>query len=223
LGTGYGNFGMYESRLGSGSPFARAALPALIAVVLALALGGAAAAGPLEDGLAAYESKDFAKAIAIWRPLAEGGDAAAQFRIGTMYAEGIGVNRDDAEAAKWFRRAADQGDMMAQFNLGASYAEGAGVTKDDAEAAKWFRRAADQGMSFAQLNLGIMYAEGKGVPKDPIEAVKWLDIAIYGLPAGGARSDAARALTAVAEKLTSEQIQEAKSRERSWKAKPEAK
>ena len=214
---------MCEKRFGSGTPRVRIALQAMIGFVLALLFAAAASAGPLEDGLAAYQSKDYEKAIAIWRPLAESGDAGAQFRVGTMYAEGLGVARDDAEAAKWFRRAAERGDMMAQFNLGASYAEGAGVTKDDAEAAKWFRRAADQGMSFAQLNLGIMFAEGKGVPKDPVEAVKWLDIAIYGLPAGGARSDAARILTAVAEKMTSEQIQEAKSRERSWKAKPEAK
>jgi TPR repeat protein len=213
---------MYESKSGREASFARAALSALVAFGAALAVAGAVQAGPLEDGLAAYESKDFAKALEIWRPLADGGDATAQFRLGTMYAEGLGVTHDDAEAAKWFRRAADKGDMVAQFNLGASYAEGAGVTKDDAEAAKWFRRAADQGMSFAQLNLGIMYAEGKGVPRDPVEAVKWLDIAIYGLPAGGARSDAARVLTAVAEKMTSEQIQEAKARERSWKAKPEA-
>lgn len=214
---------MHQSRSESAQPRSHVASRALATIVVALTLAGAADAGPLEDGLAAYQDQDFAKAAAIWRPLAESGDRAAQFRLGTLYVEGRGVARDDAEAVNWFRRAAEQGDMMAQFNLGASYAEGAGVTRDDAEAAKWFRRAADQGMSFAQLNLGIMYSEGKGVPKDPVEAVKWLDLAIYGLPAGGARSDAARALTAVAEKMSSEQIQEAKARERAWKAKPEGK
>jgi hypothetical protein len=189
---------------------------------MSCALAAAAHAGALEDGNAAYQDNDYVKALELWRPLAEKGDAAAQFRVGVLYAEGKGVVQNDAEAANWFRRAAEQGNMMAQYNLGASYAEGAGVTRDDAEAARWFRRAAEQGMSLAQLNLGLMYAEGRGVPKDPIEAVKWLDIAIYSMPPGGPRSDAARALTAVAEKMSSEDIREAKSRERAFKAKPEA-
>jgi len=214
---------MHHSEPSGAASRPRGASQALTAFVIALAFVGTIHAGPLEDGLAAYQDKDYAKAIEIWRPLADSGNAAAQFRLGAMYIEGRGVERDDAEAVKWFRRAAEQGDPMAQFNLGASYAEGTGVAKDEAEAAKWFRRAADQGMSFAQLNLGIMYAEGKGVPKDPVEAVKWLDLAIYGLPAGGARSDAARVLTSVAETMTSEQVREAKARERAWKAKPEAK
>ena len=110
---------------------------------------------------------------------------------------------------------------MAQYNLGASYAEGAGVRKDMAAAAKWFRRAADQGIALAQLNLGLLYASGDGVPQDNVEALKWIDLAIYALPAGGIRSDAARAVADVAAKMNSDQVQEAKSRERAWKAKTE--
>src|SRR5512139_2231427 len=101
---------MYELGSGSGAPRARIALQVMIAFVLALALAATASAGAMEDGFAAYQSKEYDKAIGIWRPLAESGDAGAQFRIGTMYAEGLGVTRDDAEAAKWFRRAAEQGD-----------------------------------------------------------------------------------------------------------------
>jgi TPR repeat protein len=182
-----------------------------------------ALAGPLEDGMEAYLDKDYLKAVQTWRPLAESGDATAQYRLGVMYAEGKGVAPNNVEAARWFERAALQGDASAQYDLGASYAEGIGVPKDNAAAAKWFRRAADQGFPLAQLNLGLLYASGVGVPQDNVEAMKWIDLAIYALPAGGARSDAAKALGDIAPKMTAEEIQEAKGRERGWKVKPETK
>lgn len=199
-------------------PYARPICAAIFAgIVVTSALGG-----PLEDGMEAYQEKDYLKAIQVWRPLAQAGDAAAQYRLGVMYAEGRGVAPNDAEAALWFERAAEQGEPMAQYNLGASYAEGTGVRKDLATAAKWFRRAADQGIALAQLNLGLLYANGVGVPQDNVEALKWIDLAIYALPAGGLRSDAAKAVADVAGKMNTDEIQDARSRERAWKAKPEA-
>jgi TPR repeat protein len=197
----------------------------LIAVI---AMAAAAAsfpsrAGPLEDGRAAYDEKDYVTAMKLWRPLAEQGNAAAQYEVGILYAEGKGVATSDVIAAAWFQRAADQGVAAAQYNLGVSYAEGLGLAKDDAAAAKWFRRAADQGMAYAQLNLGLMYAAGRGVPQDNVEAVKWLELSIFGLPAGGARSDAARALKDAADKLNDEELLKARVLQRDFKAKPETK
>ena len=159
----------------------------LATALLAGTIVASASAGPLEEGMEAYQEKDYLKAIQIWRPLAQAGDASAQYRLGVMYAEGRGIPANDAEAALWFERAAQQGEPMAQYNLGASYAEGTGVRKDMAAAAKWFRRAADQGVALAQLNLGLLYANGAGVPQDYVEALKWVDLAIYSLPAGGIR------------------------------------
>ena len=193
----------------------------VVAAVIAGALVAAASAGPLEDGMEAYQEKDYLKAIQVWRPLAQAGDREAQYRLGVMYAEGRGIPPNDAEAALWFERAAEQGEPMAQYNLAASYVEGTGVRKDMAAAAKWFRRAADQGVPLAQLNLGLLYASGAGVAQDNVEALKWIDLAIYALPAGGVRSDAAKAVADVAGKMNSDEIQEARSRERAWKVKAE--
>ena len=192
-------------------------------LAVAAALCAPAAAGPLEDASDAYREKAYAKAAELWRPLAEKGDAAAQYSLGTLYAEGKGVEQNDATAFLWFQRAANQGDAAAQYNVGASYATGAGVAKSDVEAAKWFRRAADQGMAFAQLNLGLLYAAGNGVPQDNVEAFKWLELAFAGLPPGGPRMDVARAMTDVSAKMTRDQLIEAKQRQRAWQAKPETK
>ena len=78
----------------------------------------------LEEGLAAYQRGDFATAMREWRPLAEVGDANAQFNLGAMYANGEGVSKDDAEAVKWYRLAAAQGHAKAQYILGVMYVTG---------------------------------------------------------------------------------------------------
>ena len=202
----------------------RRVLGTILAVAaLAFLPGPLCAQGSLEEGMAAYRNADYAKAIELWRPLADKGNPDAQYRIGSMYAEGKGIERNDATALMWFRRAAERGNAAAQYNVGASYAAGVGVEKNDAEAAKWFRRAADQGMAFAELNLGLLYASGRGVPQDNVEAMMWLQLSLFALPPGGARSDVARAMEDVSAKMNSDERQEAKERARMWKAKPEGK
>lgn len=47
-------------------------------VVLTLMLTGGAAAGPVEEGVAAYKRGDYATALRLWRPLAEQGDPRAR-------------------------------------------------------------------------------------------------------------------------------------------------
>ena len=193
------------------------------AVVMVTTIECAAAAGTLEDGVAAYRSGDYGKAVEIWRALAEQGDAMAQDRLGGMYAEGKGLEQSDVTATLWFQRAANQGIADAQYNVGVSYAAGLGVARNDREAAKWFRRAAEQGMAFAQLNLGLLYAAGRGVAQDNVEAMTWFELALFALPPGGARSDAARAMQDVAEKMTAEEQRQVNVRVKRWKATPEGK
>ena len=60
-------------------------------VVAAQILGIAgAAAGPWEDGTAAYNRGDYVPAIRLFRPLAEQGNAKAQNVLGVMYRRGQG-------------------------------------------------------------------------------------------------------------------------------------
>ena len=106
-------------------------------------------------------------------PLAERGNADAQFNLGLMFAQGHGVPQDDALAAAWYRKAADQGIADAQFDLGVMYAQGHGVAQDHARAIEWLRKAADQGYAVAQSNLGGMYEQGHGVVQDYAQALAW--------------------------------------------------
>ncbi len=102
-----------------------------------------------QAGLDAYDRGDYATALREWRPLAEQGNADAQFYLGVMYRDGQGVPQNDAEAVQWYRKAAEQGDASAQYKLGIGYGKGQGVPQDDAEAAKWYRKAAEQGDALA--------------------------------------------------------------------------
>ena len=78
------------------------------AVVLSLGLAAPVAAGPFEDGTAAYNGGDYATAMRLWRPLADDGNAKAQDWLGVTYATGRGVPKDDAIAVSWFQKAADR-------------------------------------------------------------------------------------------------------------------
>src|SRR5882724_11990527 len=62
-----------------------------------LALTGAALAGPLEDGQAAYNRGDYATALRLFRPLADKGDSDAQNALGIMYDLGRGVTQNHSE------------------------------------------------------------------------------------------------------------------------------
>ena len=74
-------------------------------------------AGTVADGVAAYNAGNFAAAYRIWRPLAENGDARAQFHLGALYYEGRGVIRDLDEARTWLGRAAANGSGPARSLL----------------------------------------------------------------------------------------------------------
>jgi TPR repeat protein len=96
-------------------------------------------------GLKAYENKDYATALKEWRPLADEGDAAAQFNLGLLYYDGNGVPQDYREAARWFERSAQQGYTKSQLNLGAMYAIGRGVKRDYVQSYVWFSLCAAGG------------------------------------------------------------------------------
>jgi TPR repeat protein len=125
-------------------------------------------------GMAAFKQGDYATALKHFRPLAEQGNARAQFNLGVWYRLGHGVAQDYAEALRWFRLAAEQGYVKAQNNLALMYHLGKGVAKDHAEAVRWLRKGAEQGEPKAQHNLGLMYQWGKGVAQDYAEAFRWI-------------------------------------------------
>ncbi|MGC2643527.1 MAG: SEL1-like repeat protein [Pseudolabrys sp.] len=81
----------------------------LAAIILGLSFAAPMAAGPLEDADAAVKRRDYATAVRLNRPLAEQGNANAQYNLGTFYDNGLGVPQDKVRAYMWFSMSAAQG------------------------------------------------------------------------------------------------------------------
>ena len=78
---------------------------AVAAMVLSFA--NPVVAGPLEDADVAIKRRDYATALRLVRPLAEQGDANAQYNLGVFYDNGLGVPQ--VRAYMWFNLSAAQG------------------------------------------------------------------------------------------------------------------
>ena len=106
-----------------------------------------------QRGMKELQGKNYRDAAATFHEAATQGDARAQFRLGTLFYQGLGVSRNYSEAARWYQRAAKNGNADAQYSLGNMYLMGEGVKQDDHQAAYWYKKAADQGHAGASENL----------------------------------------------------------------------
>lgn len=89
-------------------------------------------------GLMASEAGDYDTAVSKWQPLADQGDAAAQFNLALMYHRGLGVAHDEASAVSWYQKSAANGYSRAQEFLAVAYREGwFGLPRDPAKADYW--------------------------------------------------------------------------------------
>ncbi|MCX5797683.1 MAG: caspase family protein [Elusimicrobia bacterium] len=148
----------------------KTALAAALCLLLSPAAGRA---GALADAKAAYGAGDYAKALQLYQPLADQGDSEAQFQVGVLYEQGLGVDKDAIAARRWYDKAAVQGHPGAMMWIGHTYAEGDGVGQDYAEAMDWYRKAAEKKYPPAWTAIGGLYVDGKGVKKDLKESVRW--------------------------------------------------
>jgi TPR repeat protein len=185
-----------------------------VALVLSIVCLVVPAWADFQAGMDANNREDYATALREWRPLAEKGDALAQYNLGVLYRKGRGVTQDDVQARKWYDKAAVQGHAKAQYNLGTLYFNGEGVPKDYKQALRWFHLAADQGEAVAQTKIAIMYEDAQGVPHDLVQAYKWYSLAIT-----SGDKPATLLRNTLADHMTEAQIAEAKKLAQEWKPK----
>ena len=136
----------------------------LMIVALLAAAFPAAAPASVRAGIEAWQQGDPAKAVAIWRALANKGDHDAAFNLGQAYRLGRGVPADSGEAKKWFERAARANHLDAQVSLGLLLFD----IGDRDTALMWLKRAADRGEPRAMLVTGTALFNGDGMKRDPI-------------------------------------------------------
>ncbi|MCZ4281989.1 tetratricopeptide repeat protein [Kiloniella laminariae] len=136
-------------------------------------------------GVGAYESGDLSAATAYWLPLAEAGDARAQYSLGKLFeTEGADVTPHYQEAIHWYQKAADQNVVAALNNLGRLYAQGKGLAPSQEKAVEYWQKAAQADHAMAQYNLGLAYLRGEGVPRNLTQAVFWFHQSANGNESG---------------------------------------
>ena len=138
-----------------------------------------ASAQSVRAGIDAWQKGDATGAVAIWRPLAERGDADAAFNLGQAYRLGKGVPLDLAKAQDMFERAARKGHVDAQTTLGLLLFQNG----NRVAALRWLKGAADLGEPRAMLVYGTALYNGDGVPQDQVTAYAMVSrAAAQGLP-----------------------------------------
>ena len=131
--------------------------------------------------------------ITVLQYQAEGGHPIAQWRLGRMYADGNGVDRDDLRAFEYFSKVANQhaedspSAPQAQIvanafvALGRYYRDGIPNTRVKADrdrAREMFHYAASYfGNADAQYFLARMYLDGIGDRRDARYSARWLEAA----------------------------------------------
>ena len=136
----------------------------LVLAILAATMTSPLAAQSVKAGIAAWQKQDYSAAVAIWRPLAEKGDADAQFNLGQAYRLGRGVSLNLAVAQTWLERAANSGHVDAETTLGLLLFQNGNHTGG----LRWLKAAADKGEPRALLVYGTALFNGDSVPQDAI-------------------------------------------------------
>jgi uncharacterized protein len=194
---------------------------AAVILIISIFMACPTIAGSFDEALEACDRGDHKTEYRLIKPLADQGDASAQYHLGVMYDDGHGVPQDFNEAMRWYGKAADNGNAEAQCNLGSMYVKGHGVPQDYDKASMWYEMAAGKGNAKAQFNIGELYASGKGVPQDYVLAYMWFTLAASHYPASeiADRNNVAKKINEIALKMVPEEIAEAQRMAREWKPK----
>ena len=133
----------------------------------------------LETAIKTYKDDDYEKALKLFKPIAEDGNAIAEFYMGLIYYEGNDdVPQSFKESVFWFEKSIENGFTGAYSHLGWQYLHGKGVLKSPKKAFNYFEKASElenKWQDYAQFYLGRMYLFGKGVEKNLKQAAYWLN------------------------------------------------
>ena len=129
-----------------------------------LSLAAPASAQSVKAGIDAWGRGDYVSAVAIWRPLADAGDADAAFNLGQAYRLGRGVLVDLATAQVWLERAAQKDHPDAQTTLGLLLFQNG----NQPEGLRWLKISAERGEARAMLVYGTALFNGDSVAQDPV-------------------------------------------------------
>ena len=109
---------------------------------------------------------------------AENGDAEACLKLGDVYYNGEGAERDYPKAFAYYKKAAESGVGHAQAMLGECYYYEYGVPEDEDKAFEWYKKAAENGDARGLYEMSrYIYHGSHGIEKDDGKAWEYLNLA----------------------------------------------
>jgi TPR repeat protein len=116
----------------------------------------------LESAQRAFDVGDYGTAHRDWLALAQSGDPQAQFSLGLLYSNGLGVEPNPVEAARWFRLSArsrfPEADSIGPFLIDHKLPEPYGYEESRKESGAWGMQDPRQ----VWYNLGIQQTQCAG-------------------------------------------------------------
>ena len=114
-----------------------------------------------DDGMDAINKGNYEQAITELKPLADQGDARAQFWYGNLIFNGLGTPKNMKLGIEFYRLSAEKNFPLALHELGHIYDNGLGVEQDIDEAINWYEKAITEGrVVYSYHNLGMIYQYG---------------------------------------------------------------
>jgi hypothetical protein len=121
----------------------------------------------LDLAYGAFQRGFYMTAFAIaTRRVDEKKDVKAMTLLGELYANGLGIGRDEKKAAAWYQLAVDRGDREAMFALAMLHLAGRTGAVNREQGAKLLAAAAKLGHITATYDLALLYMEGQLFPQD---------------------------------------------------------
>ena len=124
------------------------------------------------------------KAIELYKDCAENdSDSFSMFRLGSIYFNGNGVEKNTVLGLQYLNHAAKSGNKYAKITLAGIYSNGDNEFYDMAKAIRLYKDCAENENEpdpFSMYRLGAIYLKGKGVEKDIELGLHYLNNAIAG-------------------------------------------
>ena len=108
---------------------------------------------------------------------AANGDTKANYNLGIMYREGLGVEKDDVQSLTHLIMAAENGHMLGNYAVGLAFLTGKGSDIDAEAAIHYLSEAALLGHAISPVEIGGLYFRGRLVEKNFVSAHFWWSLA----------------------------------------------
>jgi TPR repeat protein len=123
-------------------------------------------------GLIFYERKSYIEAFKYFKYAADQDNPFAQFMIGILYKNGMGIKKDFKKAFEYIIKSYEQKQVEAITELGCLYYYGIEVEQNYARAFECLSESANMDDPRSQYNLAIMYENGHGIIQNYDMALK---------------------------------------------------